>query len=237
MRVVDTGQDIPGSPGISFFEVHVEACEGICRQIACDMPAKPIAVLYATREGHTRRIAERVAAGLRKRGLEAEIADLRGLQNAFDPSAYCALVLAASVHVGQHEREMVQFAKKHRARLPSVPNAFLSVTLSQASVQRETATAEEHARFVSHVQNTIDRFVGDTGWHPEHVVPVAGALRYSRYNFFVRLVMKCIARQVGGSTDTSRDHDYTDWAALDRFVERFADEVRGTLTPMSASGR
>ena len=65
----------------------------------------------------------------------------------------------------------------------------------------------------------------DAGWHPERVVPVAGALRYSQYNFLVRFVMKRIARKSGGSTDTTRDHDYTDWAALDRFVSEFADEV------------
>ena len=31
--------------------------------------------------------------------------------------------------------------------------------------------------------------------------------------------------QAGGDTDTSRDYDYTDWAALDRFVEEFATEI------------
>ncbi len=50
----------------------------------------------------------------------------------------------------------------------------------------------------------IERFVTDTGWRPEHVVPVAGALRYTQYNFLVRLVMKRIARQAGGSTSGGR---------------------------------
>jgi menaquinone-dependent protoporphyrinogen oxidase len=31
--------------------------------------------------------------------------------------------------------------------------------------------------------------------------------------------MKRIARASGGSTDTSRDHEYTDWEALDRLVD------------------
>lgn len=34
------------------------------------------------------------------------------------------------------------------------------------------------------------------------------------------------ARYPGVSTDTSRDHDVTDWSALARFTEEFADEVR-----------
>jgi menaquinone-dependent protoporphyrinogen oxidase len=47
---------------------------------------------------------------------------------------------------------------------------------------------------------------------------VAGTLAYSRYNFIIRFVMKRIARKNGAPTDTSRDYELTDWAALDRFV-------------------
>ena len=36
------------------------------------------------------------------------------------------------------------------------------------------------------------------------------------------------AKRAGGSTDTSRDHVYTDWAALDRFVDGF---VKATAPP------
>jgi menaquinone-dependent protoporphyrinogen oxidase len=188
---------------------------------------KPVAVLYATREGQTKRIAEEVAAGLRKHGLDAVAFNVREEDTELDVSSYAAVVLAASVHAGQHEREMIELVKEHRESLQSVPNAFLSVTLSEAGAERKNATAEEHARFVADVRNMIDRFVTDTGWRPEHLVPVAGALRYTQYNFLVRLVMKRIARRAGGSTDTSRDHEYTDWRALDDFVALFAAEVKG----------
>lgn len=187
---------------------------------------KPVAVLYATREGHTQRIAEQVAAGLRGRGLDASASNVRDAAPVLDLGGCSAIVLAASVHAGRHEREMIDFAKAHGERLRSLPNAFLSVTLSEAGVERRDATAQEHARFVADVKRMIDRFVEATGWRPEHAVPVAGALRYSQYNFLVRLVMKRIAKQAGGSTDTSRDHEYTDWKALDDFTAAFAEEVK-----------
>jgi menaquinone-dependent protoporphyrinogen IX oxidase len=38
--------------------------------------------------------------------------------------------------------------------------------------------------------------------------------------------MKQIAARAGGSTDTSRDHVYTDWAALDRLVDEFASALQ-----------
>ena len=50
------------------------------------------------------------------------------------------------------------------------------------------------------------------------ILPVAGALAYSQYNFLVKLVMKGIARRAGAPTDTSRDYEFTDWPAVDAFV-------------------
>ncbi len=50
----------------------------------------------------------------------------------------------------------------------------------------------------------------------------AGALRYSEYGWMMKRVMKSIARREGNDTDTSRDHEYTDWPAVDRFANDVA---------------
>jgi menaquinone-dependent protoporphyrinogen oxidase len=66
---------------------------------------RPIGVLYATREGQTRRIAERVAQDLRARRFDVECNNLRDYDAKIQPNDYSAVVLAASVHAGKHERE------------------------------------------------------------------------------------------------------------------------------------
>jgi menaquinone-dependent protoporphyrinogen oxidase len=186
---------------------------------------KPIAVFYATREGHTQRIAEHVAASLRVRGLTPQPRNVQMLRTSLELDSYAAVILAASVHAGDHESEMVRFVKKHIEQLERLPTAFISVTLSEAGVERQNATAEEHARFEADVNKMLDRFFDQTGWHPKHVKPVAGALLYTKYNFIVRFIMKRIAKKAGAQTDTSRDYEYTDWPALNRFVTEFADQV------------
>src|SRR5262245_16011798 len=110
---------------------------------------------------------------------------------------YAAVVIAASVHAGDHEREMVHFVRKHLSQLQHLPAAFLSVTLSEAVAERRNATPEEHARFAADVQKMLDQFFRHTGWHPKHVKPVAGALQYSKYSTLVRFVMKRIAKSAG----------------------------------------
>lgn len=59
---------------------------------------------------------------------------------------------------------------------------------------------------------------------------LAGALKYRSHGVLERFLMKLIAKHSGGDTDTSRDYEYTDWAAVDAFARHFAghlDEVAG----------
>ena len=103
------------------------------------------------------------------------------------------------------------------------PNATDAAGASRSKGQKSTPDSLEQWK-AGQLDNE-DRFVADTGWHPQRLVPVAGALRYSQYNFAVRMLMKRIARESGGSTDTTRDHEYTDWTALEQFVDQFAAET------------
>jgi menaquinone-dependent protoporphyrinogen oxidase len=187
---------------------------------------KRVAVIFATREGHTERIAERIADDLRLLGFDVDLLPVRH-PIPFNLANYSAAVLAASVHAGSHEKEMVQFVKDHRSELESIPTAFLSITLSEAGAERLNATPAEHAQFAQDVDHMLAKFFKETKWHPLLVKPVAGALLYTRYNYLVRLIMRAIAKKAGAATDTSRDYVYTDWVALDKFTDALAEEIRG----------
>jgi menaquinone-dependent protoporphyrinogen oxidase len=186
---------------------------------------KPILVLYATREGQTRRIAEHLAATARARNLTAEVVDAKRLSADFSLDSYSAAVLAASVHLQKHEPEMKEFVKRHLASLQLMPAVFLSVSLSEAGAEDPAATPARRAQSAADANKMIQAFLTETGWHPSRLHAVAGALMYTKYNFLIRFVMKRIARQAGASTDTSHDHDYTDWEALDRILDELVSNV------------
>ena len=186
----------------------------------------PVLILYATREGQTRRIAEHLAAAIRAADWGADALDVRELPGDFDLGKYSAAVLAASIHLGKHEREMIAFVRERRSALEAMPAAFLSISLSEAGAEMETNAHDVRLQAARDVQRLIDEFFEQTGWHPARVKPVAGALAYTKYNALVRLVMKHIAKKEGGSTDTHHDHEYTDWVALDQFVVEFLSAVK-----------
>jgi menaquinone-dependent protoporphyrinogen oxidase len=173
-----------------------------------------VGIFYATRHGHARRVAQHVAEYFRTRDFDVDVWSVLNAPENLDPGKYRAIVVVASVHVGSHEPEMIRFVKRHRRALGESNNAFVTISLCQAGVERTDATADQRAKWEADVARMTQRFVTRTGWQPQRVQPVAGALLYTKYNPLLRLVMKWIASKAGKSTNTSRDHVYTDWAAL-----------------------
>lgn len=181
---------------------------------------QPILVAYATNHGHTRLIAERVGAVLREAGREVELCDLGSDHPDPRPVEYTAIVVAASVHAGHHQSKVVRWVRAHQTALNLRPTAFLSVSLTAAD---DTDEAEAATRAL------IDEVADDSGWTPTVTLPVAGALQYREYDFPTRVLMRLIAHRHHQPTDVSRDVDYTDWAAVERFATDFAARV-GTAT-------
>jgi hypothetical protein len=126
---------------------------------------------------------------------------------------------------------MVEFVKEYKHVLLDRPTVFLSVSLSQAAVENVANTEAHRAKAHADVEQLIDGFFAATDFRPTAHKAIAGALLYTQYSWLIRLIMKRISKSEGGSTDTSRDHEYTDWKDLDAFVEGL---VRGTLPVCSS---
>lgn len=175
-----------------------------------------ILIVYATREGQTQKIAERIATDIRAQGHAAELVDAEVAKPALDLARYDAIVVGAPIHAGGYPRSIVRFVREHRSVLEHLQSAFFSVGLAVASRTTDG---------IAETQPLIDAFIEKTGWRPAHVELIAGALPYSKYNLFIRIVMKRIAKSAGGDTDTSKDYEYTNWDEVDRFAN---DVVKGT---------
>jgi menaquinone-dependent protoporphyrinogen oxidase len=180
-----------------------------------------ILVLYATRHGQAKKVSERLAADLEAKGANVDVINADGLGLAFDLERYRAAILVASVHLGKHEPEMISFARRNRAMLADMPSAFVSVSMAEATIEGKDRTPDARAQARLTLRKAIDHFVEKSGWKPAVIRPVAGALLYREYGFFIRWIMKMIARQTGAGLDTSRNYEYTDWDAVDRIAAEF----------------
>jgi menaquinone-dependent protoporphyrinogen oxidase len=75
-------------------------------------------------------------------------------------------------------------------------------------------------------QRYLDKFLRRTGWQPQLTASFAGALKYSLYGPVKRRVMIVIVGLAGGNTDTTRDYEYTDWDAVERFAGAYAQRLK-----------
>lgn len=181
-----------------------------------DTDSPKVLILYASTHGQTEKIASKLAVSMGLNDLDVVTKDIH--ENAGEtPDGYDAIVLAASIHAGHHQREMVNWVHRNIDGLAARPNAFVSVSLSSAE-EDEESRAEE--------LKYIEDFTRDTRWYPDHTEPVAGALLYREYNPFTRTLMKLIMKKGGHPTDASHDYEYTDWDALARFGQELSADFK-----------
>lgn len=187
---------------------------------------KRVLVLYATVEGQSLKVAEYATRRLTQKGFEVRLLDVGEVRYPFALQDYRAVLLVAPVHASLHPRPMLRFVSEHRAELAAMPARLFSLSLSEAGVELSSASAEQRARSHTDVEHLIALFCQATGFSPERVTPIAGRLAYSHYGLVKRLIMRYIAKKSGGSTDTSHDHEYTDFARVDQALDAFSQTFR-----------
>jgi menaquinone-dependent protoporphyrinogen oxidase len=171
-----------------------------------------ILVAYATVEGQTRKVAQHVADHLSRRRNEVRLVDLAARPSDLDPTAFDAIFVAASVHMGRHNAAATHFAAQHADALSRCPSALISLSLHAASGDPED---EEETRAYA------DALCKEAGWSPKAICYAAGALRFTQYDFFRRFAARAIAKERGITPDEHGDMELTDWRALEAFVDDF----------------
>ena len=183
-----------------------------------------ILIAYATGHGQTGLVVQRLAAVLSRHGHAPVLADL--LHGPLPKvEEFDGALVAAPVHFGKHHKAVLAFCAASREALTGRPSAFISVSLS---ANRPTVGARrEVAKSVAHLLKA-------TAWVPLQICPVAGALLYTKYGPFLRRVMRFFAKMAGRDTDTTRDYEYTDWAAVEAFAREFGARLPATAQPSAA---
>ena len=185
---------------------------------------KRVLVLYGTSEGHTATIAKAIADELWRVGVTADI--VRAGTSDPRPAEYNGIIVAASVHAGAYQKEVRNWVRAHAPEFNGRRTAFVSVCL---------AILQHDPKVLTEVDAIVRRFLDESGWRPSEIKLLAGALLYTKYNWFMRWMMKRITAKAGGDTDTSRDYDYTDWNDVRAFAGEFGRRLAAVSLVRSAS--
>lgn len=166
-------------------------------------------IIFGTTEGQTRKIAQFLKDEAEKSGHKVTLCDATAKPPS--PNNFDAVLMGASVHVAKYQTAVIHYAKEHHEELNKMPSGFFSVSLAAASDDKESA---------KELDEILKNFIRETGWKPAYIEQVAGALLYTKYDFFKRFIMRLISKKHGGDTDTSQDHEYTDWKKVMAFLKK-----------------
>jgi menaquinone-dependent protoporphyrinogen oxidase len=193
---------------------------GVVRVIARSQISQPAAVSesglstvlvsFATTEGQTRKVAERICGNARERHHEVCLYDTAALIGVPEVGAFDAVIVAASVHEQYHQDSAIDFAIAHRDQLMSKPSVFVSVSLSAATAGGQTEA-----------QHYVDRFIATTGWSPAKTLLLGGALRWPECDYFQRQLLKHVLLTGDIAPDEGVNYEFTDWMLLQSFIDDF----------------
>lgn len=172
-------------------------------------------IAYATTDGQTRKIARFAADRLVGKGHSVELLNVEDTDG-LDLSRFDAAILAGSLHVGGYQKTLARFVTDASDRLALIPTLFLAVSLSAAGNDPEDWAG---------LRKCLAAFETETGWTPGRVEHVAGAFKFSEYDFFRTWAMRRIAEQKGEAVEAGTDKEYTDWAALGACLDTWVGDV------------
>ncbi len=178
---------------------------------------QPILVVYGTTEGHTRKIAEFIAERVRRHGKNVDLVDSATPDANQVQPIYSGAFIGGSVHHQRHQTALAHFVKENLAWLNVVPTAFFSVNLAMLHQDVE-ARAE--------AKQCLDAFLEETGLKPSTTHLVAGALKYTQYDFFKRALLRYLVKPGGVDAAASPDAEYTDWDDVGRFVDEYLADTQ-----------
>ena len=170
-----------------------------------------VLAVYGSAYGQTEKIVKRIAARVAEQGITVTIKKGDDVLSVPPLDTFDGFLVAASIISNRHQRYIEEFVRHNAARLRLTPSAFVSVSGAAGSpLPAEQARASGY----------LEQFFQATGWRPPVSATFGGAMAYTKYHFLMRWMIRMISSRRGGPTDMSRDHETTDWTAVDRFADK-----------------
>jgi menaquinone-dependent protoporphyrinogen oxidase len=147
-----------------------------------------VLVVYGTKTGCTKGIAEHIGATLAEEGFSVEV---RPAEDRPDPTGHDAVVVGSGVRVGNWHTAVKQWVADNAGALKSRPTAFFTACLTMAS---EPEKADE-------VRAYTDALLAETGVQLLDVGLFAGMNEPKRFSLPERLVLKALKAPQGDFRD------------------------------------
>ena len=91
--------------------------------------------------------------------------------------------------------------------------------------------SKDDAEAKQRAEGYIQELLSETSWFPDMAASFAGAIKFTKYGFVRRRLMRSIAGREGFPTDTSTDYEFTNWNSVGHFAEDFSRHLTEVSSP------
>lgn len=170
-----------------------------------------VLVVYASKYGATKEIAQKIGEVLRQTGLEVDVYPLNGMR---DPSPYRVIILGSAVYVGKWQKEAVEFLRSHEKILVS---RLVWLFSSGPTGEGDPLELVEGMRLPAALQPIVERI------RPRDISVFHGHINPDKINGLERWAIKSLVKKPFG--------DFRDWNAITAWatsiVEALKEEAAG----------
>ncbi|HEV8280654.1 MAG TPA: flavodoxin domain-containing protein [Candidatus Limnocylindrales bacterium] len=188
-----------------------------------------VLVVYGSRHGGTRGIAERIGEVLRHEGLDAEVAPADHVRDVHDADAF---VVGSAVYMGSWLKQPIDFIERHQTTLAAHPLWLFS------SGPLPGSTAEKPVE--DPLTNALGPAEGPGSGGRKKIVAITAATSPRDHRVFLgafdpsdppRAMSERFVRMMPASKGLLPPGDFRDWY----HVEAWAREIAAALMPAAAS--
>jgi menaquinone-dependent protoporphyrinogen oxidase len=165
---------------------------------------KKILVAFASKNGATREIAEKIGKVVDHAGWHATVSPVNG---SVDPGLYSAVILGSAVYIGKWQKEATAFLRTHEKFLGSIPVWLFS---SGPTGEGNSIDLLEGWQMPADLQPVIDRI------HPRDIAVFHGYINPQKLNFIEKQVIKSMKKPFG---------DFRDWQAITDWTAKIINEL------------
>ncbi len=165
-----------------------------------EVAMKKVLVLYASKAGSTKEVAEFIGQEMTKSGAQVFVAEA---EKNIDPSAYNAVIIGSPIYMGKWLSEARDYLKLHEKILKNKPTAIFFTCLSMS----DPAKKNEAEKYLAEEKKLIN---------PILVGKFAGKMDSSKLSFFYRMIAKIVG---------AKDGDFRDWSAIAQWSRDFYSKI------------
>lgn len=168
-----------------------------------------ILVTYASKNGATREIAEKIGEVIKQAGGQVNVAPVNGIK---DLNSYGAIILGSAVYIGKWQKEAVEFLQVNENILADRPVWLFS---SGPTGEGDPVELLEGWRIPTALRPVVDRI------QPRDIAVFHGFINPEKLNFIEKQVIKSMKKPFG---------DFRDWDAIHAWTTTIIQGLNGSNT-------